>query len=77
MNPPLFSHKTLNPPFRGVMQTTPTPVIPHPILTYNRQRRNGCADGIAITRFRASTRARSPLQDDNTEKTRDAIKTIL
>ncbi len=28
---------------------TPTPVISHAILTYNRQRRSGCADGIVIT----------------------------
>ncbi len=28
---------------------TPTPVISHAILTYNRQRKSGCADGIVIT----------------------------
>jgi len=28
---------------------TPTPVISHAILTYNRQRSSGCADGIVIT----------------------------
>jgi hypothetical protein len=44
-------------------------VISHAILTYNRQRKSGCANGIVITRVRA----RSHLQDDNTEKTRDTI----
>ena len=28
---------------------TPTPAVSHAILTYNRERRTGCADGIVIT----------------------------
>jgi phosphoglucomutase len=31
------------------LQYTPTPVISHAILTYNRKRKNGLADGVVIT----------------------------